>query len=81
MEPIIQTLTVAIILLIIGLTCTVIGIAGLAWTTTRNKRRVDQAANAVTSAENTLQTGVAKPPKIQHTMVHSGSGPTVAPDE
>lgn len=37
MEPLIDTLTLATILLIIGLTCTALGLAGLVWATTRTK--------------------------------------------
>lgn len=39
MDAITQTLTLAIILLIVGLACMVIGIAGLVWMAGRNSRR------------------------------------------
>jgi hypothetical protein len=53
MEAIIQTLTLATILLTIGLACTVIGIAGLIWKTERDKRRIEKTDKAVTSGEIT----------------------------
>jgi len=52
MESIIQTLTLATILLIIGLTCTVVGIVGLAWKARRNTRWTEQTGNAATSSGN-----------------------------
>jgi hypothetical protein len=42
MEAIIQTLTLATILLIIGSGCLVIGIAGLMWIARRDQRRVEK---------------------------------------
>ncbi|HET9256991.1 MAG TPA: hypothetical protein VFO16_17585 [Pseudonocardiaceae bacterium] len=47
MGAIIQTLTVAVTLLIVGLSCLVIGVAGLMWKTGRDQRRVEKAANAL----------------------------------
>jgi hypothetical protein len=41
----------AIVLLIIGLTCVVLGIAGLVWKTGWDRRRAEKAANALTSDE------------------------------
>ena len=43
MGSVIQTLTVAISLLIVGLTCIVIGVAGLMWKTGRDRRREENA--------------------------------------
>lgn len=42
MEAIIQTLTLAITLLIMGLSCMVVGIAGLIWSTGRERRRIEK---------------------------------------
>ncbi len=42
MEAIIQTLTLAIILLIIGLACMAVGIAGLIWSAERERRRIEK---------------------------------------
>lgn len=39
MGPIIQTLTLATILLIIGLVCLLLGVAGLMWSIGRDKQR------------------------------------------
>jgi len=49
--PIVQTLTLAIILLVIGLTCMVLGITGLMWKAGWDRRRKEKAANALTSDE------------------------------
>jgi hypothetical protein len=49
LDAIIQTLTLAIVLLIIGMACVVIGIAGLVWINARNSRRRDGAVPASTS--------------------------------
>jgi UDP-glucose 6-dehydrogenase len=43
---IIQTLTVAVTLLIVGLTCVVIGVTGLMWKAGRDQRRAAKAAHA-----------------------------------
>jgi len=45
MEAIIQTLTLATILLIIGSVCLVIGIAGLMWVARRDQRRVEKSSD------------------------------------
>jgi hypothetical protein len=81
MEPIIQTLTLAAILLIIGLICTVIGIAGLAWSITRTKRQVKPVTSAVTSAKNTLPPAEQKSAQSPHAMIHTGSGAAESPHE
>jgi hypothetical protein len=52
MDAIIQTLTLATILLFIGLTCIVIGIAGLVWRMGRDERRRNSAEAARTSADS-----------------------------
>jgi alpha-D-ribose 1-methylphosphonate 5-triphosphate synthase subunit PhnG len=46
MSTIIQTLTVAVTLLIVGLTCLVIGVAGLMWKAGRDQRHAAKAAHA-----------------------------------
>jgi hypothetical protein len=46
MEAIIQTLTLATILLIIGLVCLLMGVAGLIWSTGRDRRRVEKSGEA-----------------------------------
>jgi hypothetical protein len=51
MGAIIQTLTLAIILLIVGLVFTSIGLAGLMWRAGRDRRRIEQAEKAMTSGE------------------------------
>ena len=48
---IIQTLTLATILLIIGLVCTLIGMAGLIWRAGYDKRQVEEAEKIIMSAE------------------------------
>jgi len=48
---IIQTLTLATILLIIGLVCTLIGVAGLIWRAGYDRRRVEKAESIVISDE------------------------------
>jgi len=48
---IIQTLTLATILLIIGLVCMLIGVAGLIWRAGYDKRRVEKAEKVVPSGE------------------------------
>jgi len=53
MEPIIQTLTLATILLIIGLICMVLGIFGLAWRIGHDKRRIEKTGNVAMLSENT----------------------------
>jgi alpha-D-ribose 1-methylphosphonate 5-triphosphate synthase subunit PhnG len=49
---IIQTLTLAIVLLIIGLACMVVGAVGLMWKAGRDRRQAEKAANASTSDEH-----------------------------
>lgn len=56
MGAIIQTLTLAIVLLIIGLVCTVLGFSGLVWRTGRDRRRMEQAEKA--TAAGALADGV-----------------------
>jgi hypothetical protein len=51
MGAIIQTLTLATILLIIGLVCLVMGVAGLIWSTGRDRRRGEKSGEAVTPGE------------------------------
>jgi hypothetical protein len=48
---IIQTLTLATILLIIGLVCTLIGMAGLIWKAGYDKRQVEKAEKILRSGE------------------------------
>lgn len=50
MDAIIETLTLAIVLLIIGMACVVIGFTGLLWITARDKRRRDRVGEAPNSA-------------------------------
>lgn len=45
MDAILQTMTLAVILLIIGLTCLLIGVSALMWSTGRDRRRIDKAAS------------------------------------
>jgi high-affinity nickel permease len=49
--PIIQTLTLATILLIIGLVCTLIGMSGLIWKAGYDRRQAENADKALTSGE------------------------------
>jgi hypothetical protein len=49
MGAIIQTLTLATILLIIGLSCTAIGVVGLMWKTARDRRQIENEEKIVTS--------------------------------
>lgn len=51
MDAIIQTLTLAAILLIIGLVCLLVGVAGLMWTTGRDRRRGEKTGEAGPSGE------------------------------
>lgn len=48
---IIQTLTLATILLVIGLTCTLVGVAGLIWKAGYDKRQVEKTERVQTSGE------------------------------
>jgi hypothetical protein len=48
---IIQTLTLATILLIIGLVCMLIGVAGLIWRAGYDRRRIEKAEKVVASSE------------------------------
>lgn len=57
MEPIIQTLVLAAVLLIIGLVCIVIGITGLVWAATRNKRRAETPSDDVEFARSRVTNG------------------------
>lgn len=52
MDPIIQTLTLATILLIIGIICVILGVVGLVWKTGYDRRRMDRARHAAISAQN-----------------------------
>ncbi len=51
MDAIIQTLTLATILLVIGLVCLAIGVAGLMWSIGRDRRRLEKTREAETSGE------------------------------
>lgn len=51
MGAIVQTLTLAIILLIIGLTCLAIGATGLIWKARRDQRLMEEAEEASRSPE------------------------------
>jgi flagellar basal body-associated protein FliL len=51
MGAIIQTLTLATVLLIIGLVCLALGVAGLIWSTGRDRRRAEKSREAARSAE------------------------------
>lgn len=55
MGVIVQTLTLAIILLIIGLVCMVIGVAGLVWKTGRDRRRAEEAATKASTSDEPAQ--------------------------
>jgi hypothetical protein len=50
MGAIIQTLTLAAILLIIGLVCTTLGIAGLVWRARRDRERERHLQSSMTYA-------------------------------
>jgi hypothetical protein len=52
MDPIIQTLTLATILLIIGIICMVLGVVGLLWKAGYDRRRMEKARNAAISGQN-----------------------------
>ena len=60
MGAIIQTLTLATILLIIGSVCLFLGIAGLIWSTGRDRRRADRSPEAVPPGE--LSDGILQQP-------------------
>jgi hypothetical protein len=51
MGAIIQTLTLATILLIIGLVCLLMGVAGLLWSIGRDRRRNEKTGKTMPSAE------------------------------
>ena len=51
MDAIIQTLTLAVVLLIVGLTCMVVGVTGLLWMAGRTSRRRDDMAESSSSGE------------------------------
>lgn len=53
MGPIIQTLTLAAILLIMGLVFLVIGVAGLMWSIKRDRRQLEKTRKEMTSGELT----------------------------
>lgn len=61
MGQIIQTLALAMVLLIVGLSCVVIGVAGLALLARRDRRRIDKAEKTVRSTEITEGTRTALP--------------------
>jgi FtsZ-interacting cell division protein ZipA len=52
MDPIIQTLTLATILLIIGIICMVLGVVGLVWKAGHDRRRMEKSRNTMTSDAN-----------------------------
>ena len=56
MDAIIQTLTLAIVLLIVGLACVVLGIAGLVWMSGRSRKRRDGQIPASTADESVAAT-------------------------
>jgi hypothetical protein len=60
MGAIIQTLTLATILLVIGSVCLVLGVTGLMWSMRRDRRRLEKSGEAVTSGE--LADGVLHQP-------------------
>jgi hypothetical protein len=53
MESIIATLTLATILLIIGLICVVLGVVGLVWKSGHDGRRMEKTRHATIVSENT----------------------------
>ncbi len=67
---IIQTLTLATILLIIGLVCMLIGVAGLTWKAGYDKRRVEKAEKVVSSGE--LEDAALHQPAAQNSNVTCG---------
>jgi hypothetical protein len=69
MAAIIQTLTLATILLIIGLVFLIMGVAGLMWSTGRDRRRVEKSGEAMTSGE--LADGVLHQPAIREKTLNS----------
>jgi hypothetical protein len=52
MDPILQTLTLAIILLIAGIICMVIGVVGLVWKTGYDRRRMEKVNISAILGEN-----------------------------
>ena len=52
MEPLIQTLALATILLIIGLIFTILGVVGLVWKTRHDQRQREKTENTATAGEN-----------------------------
>lgn len=67
LDAIIQTLTLAIVLLIIGLTCVVIGVTGLVWISGRSRERGDRQTPPSTSGKTFAPTS-ARP---RHEMISS----------
>jgi hypothetical protein len=63
-DPIIQTLTLAVVLLIIGLACVVIGVAGLIWIAGRDSRGKASRAQTLVADEflppTSAQLGIRK---------------------
>lgn len=57
MGAIVQTLTVAVTLLVVGLSCLVIGVVGLMWKTGHDRRRVEREAKALATRELTQSNG------------------------
>lgn len=51
MDSIIQTMTFAVILLIIGLVCLLIGVSALMWSARQDRRRAEKSAAAARSSE------------------------------
>jgi hypothetical protein len=69
MAVIIQTLTLATILLIIGLVFLLVGVAGLIWSTGRDRRQVEKSGETMTSGE--LAEGVLHQPAIRKRSLNS----------
>ena len=69
MGAIIQTLTLATILLIIGLICLVMGVAGLMWSTGHDRRKIEKSGEAVPSGE--FADGVLHHPATQEKSLNT----------
>jgi hypothetical protein len=64
MDPILQTLTLAIILLIVGIICMVLGVVGLVWKAGYDRRRMEKVNNSAISRESAHW--VRQPPRSRH---------------
>ncbi|MGH3831422.1 MAG: hypothetical protein ACRDRS_13410 [Pseudonocardiaceae bacterium] len=53
MDSIIQTMTFAVILLIIGLVCLLIGVSALMWSARHDRRRAEKSDEVARSSEPT----------------------------